>query len=89
MVEELKSSASVVAGGAADNSKRAFKHMNFNVRVNFVGVKGSGTGEHEGIASNGKMIAVPWASTGAVGVFGADQPATFEANIPLLKGHQG
>ena len=52
-------------------------------------MKSSGSGEHEGVASNGKMAAVPWAGAGSIAVFNIDNAKQFDANIPLLKGHRG
>ena len=63
--------------------------MQFNVLTTFHGVTGAGTGEHEGVASSGPMVAVPWNKPGAIAVFNTEKGRTFEADIPLLKGHIG
>ena len=63
--------------------------MTFNPLVTFNRVTASDTNENDGISSNGKMIAMSWSSTSAVAVFGAENPLTFDAQIPLLKGHTG
>ena len=35
------------------------------------------------------MIAISWSNTSTVAVFSAERALTFDANIPLLKGHTG
>ena len=45
--------------------------------------------EHDGIAANGKFIALPWDSQASVAVFPAHKFQRFDANVPLIKGHMG
>ena len=45
--------------------------------------------EHNGVAINGKMVAVNWKSTSSIAVFGTDEAQTFDPKIPLIKSHTG
>ena len=68
---------------------QSFKHLTFNPLVKFNRADTSNSNENDGVASNGKMIAVNWKTTAAVAVFDATKPRNFDANVPLLKGHSG
>ena len=67
----------------------SFKHLNFTPLTTFNHVTTSDTNENDGVASNGKMIAVSWKAIATIAVFNADRSLTFDANTPLIKGHQG
>jgi len=67
----------------------AFKHLTFTPVVTYNRVTSCDTNENEGVAANGKMIAMSWKSTSTVAVFNSDAPLTFDANVPLIKGHMG
>ena len=67
----------------------SFKHLNFQPLTTFNRVTSSETNDNNGVSSNGKMIAVPWGSQSSVAVFNAERTLTFDANVPLLKGHAG
>ena len=71
------------------NFQQSFKHLTFKPTVTFPRVNSNNTSDNDGIASNGKLIAMSWASTSTVAVFSADKPRTFDASIPLIKGHNG
>lgn len=43
----------------------------------------------DGISSNSKMIAMAWGQTSTVAVFNAERSLTFDATVPLLRGHSG
>lgn len=43
----------------------------------------------DGIASNGKFVALPWNETSTLAVFPAYDFKRFDANIPLITGHHG
>ena len=73
----------------AVNFEQALKHLQFTPSVVFNRAETADTNENEGIAFNGKMLAVNWKSTSSVAVFNADKPQTFSPAIPLLKGHNG
>lgn len=68
---------------------KSFQHLKFNTSLTFNSVNAADTNDQDGLASNGKMIAVAMKSTGTVAVFDATKPRTFDANLPLIKGHQG
>lgn len=73
----------------AEGVTAAFKHLTFTPVVTFNRVTGNDTNENEGVAANGKMIAMSWKSTSTVAVFNSETPLTFDANVPLIKGHMG
>ena len=79
MVEAAQSQMSGVSG--------SFKHLTFSPLVTFNHVTTSDTNENDGVASNGKMIAVCWTATSTIAVFNADRSLTFDASTPLIKGH--
>lgn len=66
-----------------------FKHLAVKKLNAYQGVDCANTSEHDGMAYNGKMIAVPWSAAASIAVFNADKPQSFNATIPLLKGHSG
>ena len=66
-----------------------FKHLNFKSLFTNTGVDSANSAEHDGIAFNGKMVAVPWSSTSSIAVFNSEKVNSFNASIPLLKGHSG
>ena len=66
-----------------------FKHMTLTPLVTFKNADTNNSNEQDGIASNGKMIAVNWASSASIAVFNAEKPLNFDARVPLLKGHSG
>lgn len=41
------------------------------------------------MASNGKLTAMAWTQASSIAVWGANNFKRFDANIPLIKGHQG
>ena len=45
--------------------------------------------EQNGIASNGKMIALQWHQMATIAVLKASDPKRLEPGLPLIKGHQG
>lgn len=49
----------------------------------------SDSNEQDGIASNGKMIALAWASQASIAVVSATKQQNFDASIPLVQGHSG
>ena len=73
----------------AEGFAQSFKHLTFNPLVSYNRVAASDTNENDGISSNGKMIAMSWNMTSTVAVFNAERPLTFDATIPLIKGHTG
>ena len=68
---------------------QSLKHLNFTPSVVFNRTDSSDSNENDGIAFNGKMVAVHWKQTASIAVFNADKPQTFSPAIPLLKGHTG
>ena len=81
MVEAAQSQMSGISG--------SFKHLSFTPLVTFNHVTTSDTNDNDGVASNGKMIAVCWNAIATIAVFNAERSLTFDANTPLIKGHQG
>lgn len=49
----------------------------------------AGNQENDGVASNGLLTAMAWTQASSIAVFKADDFKRFDANIPLIKGHQG
>ena len=45
--------------------------------------------EQDGMACNGKLTAVNWATTSSIAVFGTYDYKRFDQNCPLIKGHSG
>ena len=74
---------------ATSDKSQSFKHLTFNPILTYNRVTGNETNEHDGIASNGKMVAMAWNAMSTVAVFGTEKTRTFDATIPLLKGHTG
>ena len=68
---------------------QSFKHLTWTPLVTYTRVTSSDSNENDGLASNGKMIACSWKSTSTVAVFNAEKTMAFDANTPLIKGHQG
>ena len=66
-----------------------FKHLVFTPIVNFKNARTNNNNEQDGIAGNGKMIAVNWESTSSIAVFNAAKEQNFDAKIPLIRGHSG
>ena len=78
-----------IGGGGAATVQHSFKHMNFTPLTTFNRVTSSDTNENDGCATNGKMIAVAWNAAATIAVFNANRALSFDANTPLIKGHQG
>ena len=74
---------------AHNSFAQSFKHLTFKPLTTFSRVTACDTNENDGVASNGRMIAVAWSSTSTVAVFNADKPQSFDARTPLIKGHTG
>ena len=74
---------------AQESISGAFKHLTYTPLVSFGRVQVNDTNENDGVASNGKLIALPWSSASSIAVVNADTAKNFDANIPLLKGHSG
>ena len=68
---------------------QSFKHLNCTPVYTYNGINSSDTGDNDGVACNGKMLAVSWSSMSSIAVFNAEKPQNFGVNIPLLKGHSG
>ena len=49
----------------------------------------AGNQENDGVASNGILTAMAWTQASSVAVWKADDFKRFDANIPLIKGHNG
>lgn len=79
----------MVEANSSNSFAQSFKHLTFNPIVTYNRVTSSDTNENDGIASNGKMIAMSWGSVSTVAVVNAEKPKTFDANTPLIKGHSG
>jgi WD40 repeat protein len=45
--------------------------------------------EHDGIATNGTLTAMGWTQNSSIAVFSTYDFKRFDANIPLIKGHNG
>ena len=67
----------------------SFKHLVFKPLLSFPRISGQNNCENDGVASNGKMIAMTWSSNSTVAVFNAEKTRSFDATIPLIKGHNG
>lgn len=74
---------------AEEGFAQAFKHLTFNPIVTYNRVTNSDTNDNDGISTNGKMIATSWNQTSTIAVFNAERALSFNANIPLIKGHTG
>ena len=74
---------------ASNSFAQSFKHLSFKPLTSFNRVTACDTNENDGVATNGRMIAVAWSSTSTVAVFNADKPVSFDARTPLIKGHTG
>ena len=68
---------------------QSFKHLTSTPIVTYGGVNSSDNNDNDGVASNGKMVALSWTSTSSIAVFNAEKTQNFGVNIPLLKGHSG
>jgi len=67
----------------------SFTHLNFKPSLSYSGVECANSSDQDGIAFNGKMVALPWSSTSSIAVFSSEKSIGFNANVPLLKGHAG
>ena len=68
---------------------QVFKHINYQNGHTYKNASVSMNNENDGIATNGKMIAVNWKSVSTIAVFNADRAENFSASLPLIRGHNG
>ncbi len=63
--------------------------MKFDPLVTMMKATASDSNEQDGIASNGKMIALAWASQASISVVNANKQQNFDPSTPLIRGHSG
>ena len=59
---------------------RSFSHLKFDPLVTMMNATASDSNEQDGIASNGKMIAIAWASQASIAVVSATKQQNFDAS---------